>query len=53
MIDIQLWHNGKLWAEFDYIHGVNTFEVLEFFSDALEAIEGPGDGFTMIVNKVS
>lgn len=52
-IDIQVWSDNKIISEWDYEPEVNQMETIEMFAELLHGTEGPGDGFTLIANRVS
>lgn len=51
-IAIQVWSWGKLVSEFDYEPEVNQAETMETFIELLDGIEEPGDGFTLIADRL-
>ena len=52
-ISLEVWHNQKLWSEFDYDSEVNQAETIEGLMDALHALELPGESCTIIAYKLA
>lgn len=50
---IQVWHDKKIVDEREYDPEINQMETIEFFAELLDGLEGPGDGFTLMADKIS